>query len=250
MSEQTTVCEFTTDGIEAARNYLRGIRVGGWTPLPTGLLNDHSYAQPVQPEAYVEARRFANRREAGKYLASRLQPLGAEKVAGNAYLWSWLGIFYLGQMRQDGTQRQGEYPEAAYLIDPQSHDSRDRSHHRLMMAYDVWMQCGEDAWLLLDEPTGSMGQFALRIVQSPEIFRSRGVVPLAHMLYADESTRRLRPGSLGSSRASAPPGSLPRLINVLNQLSMTYDVYGMTAEQLLPLLPQEFDRFRPFAPAA
>ena len=250
MSEQVAVCELTLDGIQVARNYLRAIRDGGWMPLPTGLLTDHSYAQPMEPEVYVEALPFANRREAGQYLAERLEPLGAEKVVGNAYLWSWLGMFYLGPMRRDQTRRQGEYSEAAYLIDPQSHDSRDRSHHRLMMAYDVWTQCGEDAWFLLDEPAASMSQFALRIVQSPEIFRSRGVVALVHLLYADKATRKLRPGSRGSSRASAPPGSLPRLISVLNQLSMTYDVYGMTAELLLPLLPQEFDRFRAFVPVA
>ena len=250
MIKQAAVCELTPEGILVAQNYLRAIRAGGWMPLPGGLLTDLSYAQPVEPEAYVEARPFANRREAAQYLAARLDPLGTEKVAGNAHLWSWLGMFYLEEMRRDRTRRQNEYPEAAYLIAPQSHDSRDRSHHRLMIAYDVWTQCGEDAWLLLNEPVGSMGQFALRIVQSPEIFRSKGVVALAHLLYADKATRRLRPGSLGSSRASAPPGSLPRLINVLNQLSMTYDVYGMTAEQLLPLLPQEFDRFRPFVPAA
>ena len=55
----------------------------------------------------------------------------------------------------------------------------------------------------------------------------------------------LRRGALGSSRATAPQGSLTRLIDVLSQLSMTYDVYGMTEEQLLPLLPPEFDPFRP-----
>ena len=51
----------------------------------------------------------------------------------------------------------------------------------------------------------------------------------------------------GESRSTAPPGSLYRLLDVLDQLSMTYDVYGMAAERILPLLPPEFDRFKPFA---
>ena len=250
LSEQVAVCQFKPDGIQLAQRYLQSIRNSGWMPLPAGLLTDPDYVVPMTPAVYVEARPFANRREAGQYLEEQLASLGSEEVAGNADLWSWLGIFYLESMNQDRTSRQGEYPELAYLIDPQSHDSRDRSHHRLMMAYDIWTQWGERAWYLLEEPASSMGQFALRVVQSPEIFRSEGIVTLAHELYADKATGRLRPRTLGTSQATAPPGSLPRLIAVLNQLSMTYDVYGMTPEQLAPLLPQEFDAFRSSASVA
>lgn len=244
MSEPVEVCEFTPEGMRIAQNYLRGIRAGGWTPLPGGLLTEHTYSQPVEPEVYVEERAFANRREAGQYLAEQLAPLGPD-VSERPCLWSWLGMFYLERMAQAPTLRTSEYPEPAYLIDPKSHDSRYRSHHRLLMAYEVWTQWGEDAWLLLDEPANAMGQFTARIVHSPEIFRSKGVVRLMHTLYADRSAGKLRRGALGESRATAPPGSLPRLIDVLNQLSMTYDVYGMTEDQLLPLLPPEFDLFRP-----
>ena len=68
---------------------------------------------------------------------------------------------------------------------------------------------------------------------------------LAHLLYADKETGRLREGARGMSNATAPPGSLPRLLAVLNHLSMTYDVYGMSAEDLL-----RFDRFRALVPVA
>lgn len=243
MSEQVEVCEFTSDGMRVARNHLKLLRdTDGWTPLPSGLLTKHTYSQPVEPEVCVEERAFANRREAGQYLAAQLEPLGPD-VAEMPYLWSWLGMFYLESMTQDPTRRTGEYPEAAYLVDP-ARDSRNRSHHRLLMAHEVWTQWGEDAWLLLDEPVNAMRHFTLRVVQSPEIFRSKGVVPLMHTLYADRSAGGLRRGALGQNRATAPPGSLPRLIEALNQLSLTYDVYGMTEEQLLRALPAEFDRFR------
>ena len=244
MSEPVEVCEFTPEGMRIAQNYLRGIRAGGWTPLPSGLLTEHTYSQPVEPEVCVEDRTFANRREAGRYLAEQLEPLGPD-VTERPYLWSWLGMFYLERMAQDPTRRTSEYPETAYLIDPKSHDPRHRSHHRLLMAYEVWTQWGEAAWLLLDEPANAMGQFTALIVRSPEIFRSKGVVRLMHTLYTDKSTGRLRRGIIGKTAATVPPGTPMRLIDVLNQLSMTYDVYGMTEDQLLPLLPPEFDPFRP-----
>ena len=252
MNGLTRVCKLTEDGMEYARRYLKSVRVDGWIPPFPGLLSDLRYAESVEPEAYVEVRSFTNRREAGQYLEQQLEPLAAVGLADNPYLWSWLGIFYLEEVARHDAQsarRIGEFPEAAYLIDPVNRDSRDRSHHRMLIAYDVWTRHGEDAWLLLDDSVSSMSQFTLRLVQAPEVFRSRGVVKLAHMLYADQTTRKLRDGTRGMSNATAPPGSLPRLLAVLNHLSMNYDVYGMTAGQLLPLLPPEFDRFRVFASA-
>ena len=157
-------------------------------------------------------------------------------------------MFYLEQMTRDKTRRLGEYPEHAYLIDPNArHRSFGHSYHRLKLAYDVWTQHKEDAWYILNEPVVSLGQFTLRLFSAPEVFRSTGIVRLAHLLYADETTLKLRNGASGQSRADAPAGSLPRLLDVLNQLQMNYDVYGMTPAQLLPLLPPEFDRFKEIA---
>ena len=253
VNEETVVCEFTKEGMQVAQRYLGAIRTGGWMPLPSGLLTDHSYAEPLEPEARVEERSFRSRGEAGAYLADRLEPLGTDAIATNPHLWSWIGMFYLEHMTQaslDKPSRPAGFHELAYLIDPLSHDSRDHSHHRLKLAYDTWVQYGhrqEEAWFLLSEPVNSFSQFTLRLTQSPEIFRSKGIVGLTHQLYADRDRGMLRSGAGGQSQASAPAGSLPRLIGVLNQLQMNYDVYGMTPAQLLPLLPPEFDRFKEFA---
>ena len=234
--------------MQVARNYLYAIRTGGWMPLPGGLLSDHTYSQPIEPDVYVESVPFANRRQAGQYLAEKLDLLGVVQAANNDYLWSWLGIFYLEQMAQDGTRRIGEYPEDAYLVDPDAPlGAYARMRHRLKLAFEIWTQHGEDAWFMLNEPISSLGDFTLRLASALEIFRSKGVVRLAHVLYADESTGRLKATAIGDSRrvGGVPPGSLRRLFDVVNQLSMTYDVYGMTAEQLMPLLPSEFDHFKP-----
>ena len=79
--------------------------------------------------------------------------------------------------------------------------------------------------------------------------RAKSILPLILNLYVDRVTAKLRPGSTGMSRATAPPGSLPRLIAVLSQLAMTYDIYGMDGLQLLGVLPAEFDAFAAHSPA-
>ncbi len=251
MGEQHVVCEFTPEGMRVAQHYLHAIRTGGWMPLPGGLLSDHTYSQPVEPEVYVEDRPFANRREAGQYLEEQLEPLGATTVGDNAYLWSWLGMFYLEQITQNRTRRTREYAEHAYLCIPDD-PLYGSVHHRLLLAYEIWRLHGEDAWFMLNEPVSSLGSFTLWLCSATEAFRSRGVVRLAHTLYANRASGKLKATAIGRSGdvGGVPPGSLFRLFDLLSQLSMTYDVYGMTAERLLGLLPSEFDRFRASVPVA
>lgn len=244
--------ELTPEGISAAKNWLAALRSGLSMPLPDVILTSDPYARLVEPTIYVDEREFSSRRDAGIYLIRKLAPLGTLRTINNPYLWSWIGMFYFNQIVRkdaDGNPNLGRTPDIAYVIDPDA--SRDvrgetrRFANRLMLAYDIYHQHSESAWFMLDEPVNSLSRFTMRLVSAPELFRSKDIVHLAHLLYADPKTRKLKADVGATSRATAPPGSLPRLIDILAQLYMTYDVYGMTAEQLLPLLPSEFDRFKP-----
>ena len=247
--QQFRVHEMTDEGIRAAKDYLAALRDGRRIPFPDSLLAAPQYATPVEPEIHIEQRSFDTRRDASVYLVRRLSPLGPARVFGNAHLWSWMGMFYFENIVNkdpDGNPLLGRSPDIAYVIDPQGAERRTYAH-RLMLAYEVYTLHMERAWFMLDEPANSLSQFTLRVASKYEAFRSVGVVDLAHRLYADPRTRRLKEGIGGQSRATAAPGTLPRLLDLLDQLYMTYDVYGMTAKQILPLLPSEFDRFHPIA---
>ena len=47
---------------------------------------------------------------------------------------------------------------------------------------------------------------------------------------------------------SSVKGAARRLAALLNQLDLTFYLYGMSADELVILLPKEFDRFRQVAP--
>ena len=244
--------ELTPEGIEAAKAWLAALRGGLSIPFPDTILTSSLYAQTVESEIYVEQRNFKTRRDVGIYFIRTLAPLASTRTVNNPYLWSWLGMFYFNQIARkdaDGKPNLGRSPDIAYVIDPSaSQDFRRETRwfaNRLMLAYDIYWQHSENAWFMLDEPVNSLSRFTMRLASAPELFRSRGIVSLAHLLYADPKTRQIKANSGSTSRATAPPGSLPRLIDVLTQLYMTYEVYGMTAEQLMSLLPPEFDRFKP-----
>ncbi len=253
MKQPHRVAELTQDGIRWAREYLSGLRAGHQTNFPNGLLTNARYASTITPAVYVERRTFANRREVGEYLSQQLAPLGRDRITDNPGLWSWLGMFYFMQVvntDQQGNPSLGRNPDVAYVIDSDEAGRGSRRHfaHRLMLSWEIYSRHSETAWYLLDEPVNSMRHLADRLAGAPEMFRSVGIVDLAHRLYADRQTRELKPGVLAGGQNQRPPGGVVRLLDVLNQLSMTYDVYGMTAEQLMALLPTEFDRWRAHTP--
>jgi hypothetical protein len=69
------------------------------------------------------------------------------------------------------------------------------------------------------------------------------LIEVVDTLYFDpESPGAGRPkrGALTRSRA----GNLRRLISVIQQFDLTYDLYAMTSAQILDLLPKEFERWR------
>ncbi|MDE2940648.1 MAG: hypothetical protein OXR67_17275 [Chloroflexota bacterium] len=240
--------QMNAKGITASKAYLANLRAGQVdAPFPDYALSDAKYSDVLEPAVIIEARSFANRREAGEYLSEKLAHFPIEEVQQNYGLWSWLGMFYFNSIvNQDdsGNPDLGRDSDAAYVLDPASPGWGD-NRHRLLMAYETYTFHGEDAWFMLDQPVNSADQLTNRLSGKPTIFRSRGIVKLAHVLYTDPSTRRRKRGFGGGGQNQRSPGNLMRFIDVLDQLYMTYDVYGMTAEELMKLLPVEFDRWLP-----
>ena len=65
-----------------------------------------------------------------------------------------------------------------------------------------------------------------------------------YLLYFDEERGRPK---VGAAVKTKKPGTLRRFVDVIRQFDLTYDFYSMTGQEILALLPAEFDRFRPGA---
>ena len=92
---------------------------------------------------------------------------------------------------------------------------------------------------MLCNPLWQPGEIAEQLASRKELVTNRGVVEAATRLYYDSTTRTFKRGA-GTKTRGAPR----RLADLLNQLDLTYYLYGMAADELLALLPKEFDRFR------
>ncbi len=227
-------------GLERLRAYLGDLRHGATRAPPEELLEDAGATYELPVEIAVETRPFGSRLAVGHYLCERLAGLDAEEVDADPGLWAWLSLFFFDQvcpLRADGTRR----PGADYRHIPQF-DFRTGHRHLLYGPYQVYRRHGEAAALLLAGPPSSESGVYHEIAGRQELIANRGVIEAATLLYYDPVRRAPRPGAQGPLTS---PGTVRRFIRVLQQLDMTYDIYGLSGEQLLELLPPEFDAWRP-----
>ena len=229
--------EFTAKGIRRARQFLDEAREDPEdrrTP-PRDLLEGPEYTRPFRGELTVDRRRqpFASRREIGDYLAPKLKPLGP-RIADRTSLWSWLGLFHFEDTVRivDGAMRLSPLDET-FVLDPLDNQNlRGQHRHYLRSAWQLYEVHGDNAAFLLNQAPTARGDIADRILQSQRIFSSAGIVPLILGLYTDGK----RPKRGFQSR----PGGLRHLLRVFDQLERTYDVYGMSPQALVRILPPEF----------
>lgn len=233
---ETPAREFTARGIERALRFLADVRAdpaGPPTP-PRELLFNNRFSRPLPHSPTLERRSFATRREVGEYLSPKLRPI-RRQVGDRASFWSWLGIFYFeGTVRVvDGAAKLSLLDEP-FVIDVSQPESRRGMHrHYLRAAWRLFEAHGEEAAFLLDQAPAAGGYIADRILGSQRIFNAIGLVPLILRMYTHRG--RQKRGSVNK------PGGLKHLLRVLDQLERTHDIYHMSPDAIVRILPPEFD---------
>lgn len=226
-------------GIERSRAYLAELRAGAAAPPPEALLTDPRYSTELSAEVRVERKLFASRWGAGEYLWNRLQPLPQEEIEANRGLWAWLSLYYFDQVcpqKPDGSRKPGQdyrhVPDFSF---------RTRYRHLLYGPYAVYRRHRGYAILVLSGPLHREQRIYWEITSRIDLIASRGVLEALNALYLDRS------GGIpkrGAQAAIPRPGTVLRFVRVLQQLDVTYDVYGMSGDEILELLPPEFDEWR------
>jgi hypothetical protein len=85
----------------------------------------------------------------------------------------------------------------------------------------------------------SPGDVVEQLASRQDLVRARGVMEATTRLYVDEK-QALKRGAASKDK----PATARRLANVLGQLDLTYDLQSLEADEVLDLLPEEFDLFK------
>lgn len=232
----TKLRSLNAKGIEEFRGFLQQIRQGAEFRSNPAILYIDQYSPRLSETIEIEPRSFRTKFEAAEYLAGALAELPAAAEDGG--LWSWLALFYFDQLSPldaDGKRR----PREDYHYIP-SNSGWQRDRHLLAGPLKLFLQHGRNARLLLHPPVHQHGAFIYNLGFRRDLITNQGFVEAMDLLYWDPRRNRPKRGATTPSR----PGNLRRLITVIQQLDFNYDLHGMRAEEIMSLLPPEFDAWR------
>lgn len=236
MPEQ--VRRLTQRGVEAFRRYLGEIRSGSRAEPPRELLEDPSASEMLEKDAWVEERSFVDRMDAARYLAGVLD--GLKSCEEDIGLWSWLSLYYFDQVcprRQDGARSPGR--DYRHILEPGY-----LSGHRHLLAGPlmVWKLHQERGQLLLSTRVNEENKFHHEVASRQALLTNPAILSLLNLLYQDPGSGRPK---RGAQQTGPNPGSIYRFVDVIHQLDVNYDLYSMTPDGILKLLPSEFERWKP-----
>lgn len=235
----TALRKLNARGIAAFRDYLRSIRAGSEFQSNPALLYVDEFSTAIQPRIEIAPRRFAHKLDAAVYLSEVLHPVESPALTSDAGLWAWLALYYFDQLSPIGADGKRRPREDYHYITGTGRWVHER--HLLAGPYRIYRMHGERARLLLHPAVHQHGNFIYDLSFHRDLITNRGLIAAIDLLYWNPRTKRPKRGATTATR----PGNLRRLIAVLQQLDLNYDLYGMRAAEILDLLPDEFAAWMP-----
>ena len=202
------------------------------------ILHDDACSESVGADIDVEARHLPTRFAVGEHLHSLFDDVAAPGVDTDVGIWTWLSAFYFEQLCPQGISP-GDRPRWVPAVD----NYRQYYRHLLAGPYLIYRAHNDKpsrAMALLANPPHQPGDIAEQLASRQELVTNPSVMEVATRLYIDSETNNAKRGAAGRG-----PGSARRLAAVLNQLDLTWDLYGLYPDKLIDLLPEEFDQFKP-----
>jgi len=225
------------EGLQLFSESIAAMRAASAGQVPTGILDDDRFSEAIENAPAVDHRKFESRYELGEYLVDVLSDFNWQDINHDAGLWSWLALYYFDQLCPTGAGG-GRKPSMPYQY-VLSRDYRYHSRHALRTTCDYVRQYGNAVRFMFSKSPDERGEIIEQLSARQEIAACPAVIEAASALYNDEARYTVKKGAAGRGR-----GSIVRLIRVLQQYQLTYDLYSLTGNQLVNMLPAEFDRFR------
>lgn len=229
---------FNRQGVEQFAAYLAALRVNRATPIPIELIDDPRFSEVVEPVIQIEKPTITSKYEMGEYLRITLEPIPVSRLRGDVDMWAWLALWFFDTLCPlDGHGKRKPLENAKYIS--LSGDHRfGPDKHLLFFPWKMYYLHGAAARFFLSEKPGADSRAQREWTASASLNVSTPLVELGSRLYGDEETGALKRGATGKRG-----GNLRRFVQVLNQLKVTYDIHGMSADQLFQALPTEFRRW-------
>jgi hypothetical protein len=150
-------------------------------------------------------------------------------------------LFYFDETCPRGRAGERSPGERARYI-PEVENFRRYYRHLLAGPYRIYKahrQNPSRAFVILCQQLDKPGDIVEQFASRQEIVTNGAVLEVATRLYVDPETKRQK----RNAQSRVRPGAAFRLIDVLNQFDVTWDLYAMISNEMIGVLPEEFEKF-------
>ncbi len=225
------------DGLARFRRFVEGLSSHESAEIPVELIEDADLLVSVNGYAEINDEKiFPSRLDAGKYLKEQLDQLDASEE-DNCGMWAWMSLVYFPQLCP--LNRSGKFkPGKVYGYIP-SNTYTEYYRHKLLGPYTLFKLHGEYAGSLLSNPMYKVGEINEQIASRQTIVSNKEMMKAIHALYYDYERATFKRGATTRNKA----GTVDRFWRVKEQLDLTHDFFSMEHDEILNILPSEFDRW-------
>lgn len=229
----SSLFEFTPRGVAAFKLVMTGqLREDALR------LDDQEIARPIYGTVKFEVEQFNTAKDMATAILRSCGDRHIGELAANQGLWSWLTFVLRDVLFAVGAAGQRQVREVHRWLPSDPGDYQKAQRHLVRMPVILVSELGSDADHLLCGPPGVLPEIREQLTSQQDMFHPT-FQRAARELYFDEAAHRLKRGS-----GSKGGGSPRRLAEVRKQFDVTWDLYDLSPDRLLAILPREFDRFR------
>jgi hypothetical protein len=204
-------------------------------------LNDKKYYSLYTPIIELDQdRKFSSRFELAEYLVSAFNNAGLKRseVLGNNKLWTWLTYFWFDQICPIVDGKRKVLQIAKYIC---GQNFRTYYRHFIASTYNIYSLLGKsNTFLFLYQSINIHNDFIEQLASRQDIISQSNLIQAAQSLYWNDSIKKPKPAATDRKKQ----GNLRRLIRIFGQIELTYDIFSMKSDEILNLLPKEFNGWK------
>jgi len=227
--------KFNEKGIERFQTFLQESRNGITEPIPEDLIMSGYLSDIYYPDIFIESKKFDLKNEFIHYVFNTLNQ-NHEIQFHNSGLWTWLSAFFFDSICPLVNGKRKVQAEARYVLNIENWNRYYR--HLIATPVRLLSELDGHSKIYLTGAPYRHGDLLEQLASRQEIATNKGIVEAATILYWDEEKNDIKKGA----RNKTGKGILRRFTrDIIPQFQMTYDLNSMDGEEILNLLPKEFE---------
>ena len=238
MNNLVSIRTFNDSGLNEFEKIIGDLRNGNIKNVPEALLFTEEFSTPFEPVVNIEKVDYKNKNELIPYLVQQLEIKSKKYLYFDKGLWSWLAAFYFDNICPiDGNGRRKINETAFYILrEPKNYTK----YYRHLLAYPsrVYSELDDASKIFLIGNFSKRGEITEQFGAYQEIALNKGILDAANILYWDNDAANLKRGAAGKGG-----GSARRLVRIIRQYQLTYDLNSMKGNEIVDLLPTEFSKW-------